>query len=52
MKMRTEDIADKEDILVITIPSTKTNKPRKFVVCDPDKDRPSYIKLYRKYLAA
>lgn len=51
MKITTDDIEDNGNILIVTIPCTKTNKPRKFVVCDPGEDKPSYIDLYQKYKA-
>lgn len=45
-----DNIEEKEDILIVTIPETKTKVPRKFVVVDPNKEI-GYIKLYLKYRA-
>lgn len=45
-KMTIEDIKDCNDVLIVTVPDTKTDINRTFTITNPD-----YIRLYRKYAA-
>lgn len=43
-----DNIEEKDDVLIITIPETKTKVSRKFIVSDPNKEI-GYISIYVKY---
>lgn len=51
VKMTVDDIEDKDSVLIVKVPDSKTRQSRIFTVTD-NKDTPvKYLSLYRKYIA-
>lgn len=48
--MLIDDIEDKESVLIIKIPNTKTNISRTFIVSNGGVENTNYISFYRKYV--
>jgi integrase len=48
-KMKIDDIEDRDNILIIQVPETKTNKKRMFTIVDNTKIGVSKLALYKKY---
>ncbi|KAJ8909857.1 hypothetical protein NQ315_013343 [Exocentrus adspersus] len=51
-KMTINDIQDRNDMLLVTIPDSKTKKKRKFIISDENINRVSTLAIYRKYVAS
>lgn len=49
-KMEVNDVQDNGSMLVVKLPKTKTNKPRKFVIDCEDENIMRMVELYRKYV--
>jgi integrase len=47
--MTVEDIEEKDSVLLVRIPFTKTDKPRSFVVADGGDDSFNAVEIYKKY---
>jgi len=49
MMFTLHDIVEKDDVLIVTIPNTKTQVIRKFIVCNYDDSDTRYTDLYKKH---
>uniref|UniRef100_A0A6P7FF34 Uncharacterized protein LOC114329460 n=1 Tax=Diabrotica virgifera virgifera TaxID=50390 RepID=A0A6P7FF34_DIAVI len=51
INLKISDVENKDNILVVHIPKTKTNKPRMFVVTSEFEGKVKSIELFNKYLS-